>query len=157
MLLTSCHNYVTILLSLSGGLNFSLMQKGGGVKKEFIAYAGEKLIIEWYFDNRDKSQGLDYFEKLPKARQNKIFYLFRWLGNSGKILNQKKFRYEGDKIYALKVSQDRFLCFFFDGNKVIITNAYQKKTAKMPPKEKEKSLNARKNYIDWCKEGRYYE
>lgn len=127
------------------------------MKKEFIAYDGEELTLEWYFDERDKSHVLDYFEALSEERKDRIYYLFRWLGNKGKIINKKKFRHEGDKIYALKVSQDRFLCFFFDGAKVIITNAYQKKSAKMPAKEKDKALRARDNYVRRCKEGTYYE
>lgn len=127
------------------------------MKKEFIAYDGEELALEWYFDERDRSHVLDYFEALPEERKDRIYYLFRWLGNKGKIINKRKFRHEGDKIYALKVSQDRFLCFFFDGAKVIITNAYQKKTAKMPAKEKDRALRARDNYVRRCKEGTYYE
>lgn len=125
--------------------------------KDLIAYDGEELTLEWYFDERDKSPALDYFEALNEERKDRIYYLFRWLGNRGKIINEKKFRYEGDKIYALKVSQDRFLCFFFNGAKVIITNAYQKKSAKMPAKEKDKALRARDNYVRRCKKGTYYE
>ena len=127
------------------------------MKKEFIAYDGKQLTLEWYFDDRSRSQVLDYFEELPKDRKSKILYLFRWLGNSGRLINEKKFRYEGNKIYALKASQDRFLCFFFDGAKVIITNAYQKKSAKMPTKEKDRALRARDSYVKRCKKGTYYE
>jgi len=74
----------------------------------------------------------------------------------GKIFNEEKFRYEGNQIYALKTSPDRFLCFFFEGSKVIVTNAYEKKTAKMPPSEKEKSLKAKEDYIKRYKGETYY-
>ena len=127
------------------------------MKKEFIAYAGDELTIEWYFDEREKSSVLEYFEKLSFSRKKRFFHLLRLLGNMGKILNKEKFRYEGDKIYAFKAWQDRFLCFFFDGDKVIITNAYEKKSQKMPVKEKTKAVKARKNYLQRCKEGIYYE
>ncbi|MFM6247534.1 MAG: type II toxin-antitoxin system RelE/ParE family toxin [Dolichospermum sp.] len=30
----------------------------------------------------------------------------------------------------------RFLCFFFTGKKIIITNAFQKKTQKLPKNQK---------------------
>jgi len=79
------------------------------------------------------------------------------LGDSGKIFNQEKFRYEGDQIYVFKPSPDRFFCFFFDGAKVIVTNAYEKKSAKMPTKEKDKALNAKENYIKKVKGGIYYD
>ena len=127
------------------------------MKREFIAYEGEKLTLEWFFDDRDKSQVLDYFDGISIDRKKKLLHLFRLMGDMGKILNEEKFRFEGDKIYALKASQDRFLCFFFDGAKVIITNAYQKKFAKMPVKEKDKALRARDSYVKRCKEGKYYE
>jgi hypothetical protein len=52
---------------------------------------------------------------------------------------------------------DRFFCFFFDGAKIIVTNAYEKKSAKMPPKEKDKALKAKANYIKRVKEGSYYD
>jgi hypothetical protein len=49
------------------------------------------------------------------------------------------------------------LCFFFDGTRVIVVNAYQKKTAKMPSGEKQRALKAKADYIKRCKQGSYYE
>ncbi|MFC1842000.1 type II toxin-antitoxin system RelE/ParE family toxin [Candidatus Dependentiae bacterium] len=127
------------------------------MKKEFIAYQGTKFTIEWYFDHKGKSLSLEYFEKLPHQRKKKLFNLFRLFGNIGKISNKEKFRYEGNKIYAFKTSPDRFLNFFFDGAKIIITNAYTKKTVKMPPKEKQKALKVKEDYIKRCQGGNYYD
>lgn len=118
---------------------------------------GDKLSLEWYFDERGKSQALDFFEKLSFTKKKKVFYLLRLLGTRGEILNKEKFRFEGDKIYAIKASQDRFLCFFYDGAKIIITNAYEKKSNKMPKKEKLKALKMKDSYVKRCREGRYYE
>ena len=95
--------------------------------KNFIAYNGNKLTVEWYFNKRGKSLALSYFELLPLSRKKKFIHLICLLGDMGKIFNKEKFRYEGDQIYAFKTSLDRFLCFFFDGSKIIITNAYEKK------------------------------
>ena len=83
--------------------------------------------------------------------------MFRLLGDSGKIFNKEKFRNEDDQIYAFKTSDDRFLCFFFDGAKVVITNAYEKKTQKMPAREKERALKAKADYTKRIKDGIYYE
>src|SRR5262245_11974144 len=110
------------------------------MKKEFIVYEGTEFAIEWYFSEKDKSEALAYFEALSFDRKKKFFNIVRLLGDMGKIFNEEKFRYEGDQIYALKPSPDRFLCFFFDGSKIIITNAYEKKTEKMPPREKSRAL-----------------
>jgi len=127
------------------------------MKRAFIAYQDTKFTIEWYFDQKGKSLALEYFEKLPHQRKKKIFNLFKLFGKMGKILNKEKFRYEGDKIYAFKTSPDRFLCFFFDGAKIIVTNAYTKKTAKMPQTEKQRALKAKENYVKRCQGGKYYD
>ncbi len=127
------------------------------MKKNYVVYDGNELTIEWYFTSRGKSEALAYFEDLPINRKKKVVNLIRLLGNVGKIFNKEKFRNEGDRIYALKASEDRFLCFFFDGAKVIVTNAYIKKSTKMPLREKEKALKAKKDYVNRIKGGTYYE
>ena len=127
------------------------------MKKAFIAYQGEEFIIEWYFDDKGNSPALEYYKELSEQQKNKLNYLFNVLSNSGSIRNEEKFRYEGDQIYAFKPAPDRFLCFFYEGSKVIVTNAYVKKTDKMPPREKTKAVNAKMDYIKRCNKGAYYE
>jgi phage-related protein len=127
------------------------------MKKKNIAYAGKKYLIEWYFNDNGKSEVSTYFESLPIDRQEKLSYLLTVMGDFGKIFNEEKFRHEGDKIYVFKPLPDRFFCFFFDGAKIIVTNAYEKKSAKMPSKEKDKALKAKTNYIKRVKEGSYYD
>lgn len=126
------------------------------MKKKIIAYEGKQYLIEWYFTDKGKSEALTYFETLPSDRQKKFAHLLLLLGDSGKIFNQEKFRHEGDQIYVFKPSPDRFFCFFFDGAKVIITNAYEKKSAKMPLKEKERALRSKEDYIKRIKKETYY-
>lgn len=58
---------------------------------------------------------------------------------------------------TFKPSPDRFLCFFVKGSKIIVTNAFEKKTDKLPPKEKSKALNYRFDYIERVKGGIYYD
>ncbi len=127
------------------------------MKKEYIAYNGEEFTIEWYFTDNGKSESLSYFESLPLNRKKKLIYLFEVLGDTRQIRNEEKFRYEGNQIYALKPSPDRFLCFFFDGSKIIVTNAYEKKSTKIPTREKQRALKAKKDYTKRSKEGTYYE
>jgi phage-related protein len=79
------------------------------------------------------------------------------MADLGKIFNREKFIHEEDQVYAFKPSPDRFLCFFFTGSKIIITNAYEKKTQKMPVREKERALKYREDYIKRVKGGNYYE
>ncbi len=127
------------------------------MKKPFIAYKGKEFTVEWYFTQRGKSSALEYFYDLTEAQQGKFFYLIQSLADAGKIFNKEKFNYEGDQIFAFKPAPDRFLCFFFEGARVIITNAYKKQSQKMPLKEKEKALSAKEDYIKRYKKGTYYE
>lgn len=127
------------------------------MKKEFIAYEGEEFTIEWYYDAKGKSPAREYYKELSHEQKEKLEFLFRMLGDTGKIRSEEKFRNEDDKIYAFKPKPDRFLCFFYQGGKVIVTNAFEKKQDKMPPREKEKALKFKDDYIKRCKGGTYYE
>ncbi len=113
-----------------------------------IAYAGEEFTIEWYLDLKGHSQALEYFLAQSLDRQRKLLHLLKLMGDHGKIFNKTKFMNEGDEIYAFKPQPDRYLCFFYQGKKIIITNAFMKKTQKLPINEKEKALKAHKNYIN---------
>jgi hypothetical protein len=55
------------------------------MKKAIIAYKGKKYMIEWYFNDKGKSEALDYFGSLPGDRQKKLAHLLLLLGDSGKI------------------------------------------------------------------------
>ena len=103
-----------------------------------------------------KSQAKKYFDELSRDRKLEAFELFMMMAKVGKILNITKFRHEGDGIYAFKPKPDRFLCFFYIGKKIIITNALEKKTDKLSPSEKKKALINQKDYQTRVKEGVYY-
>lgn len=127
------------------------------IQKEFIAFEGERFTIEWYFDNKNRSIALDYLGSLDEEEQAKLFELIKLIGNTGIIKNKTKFRSEGDKIYAFKPQTHRFLCFFFTGQKIIITNGFHKKTDKLPRNEKDKALKLKNEYESRVKRGDYYE
>ena len=64
--------------------------------------------------------------------------------------------YENDNIFAFKPKPDRFLSFFVKDKRIIVTNAFKKKTNKLPKNEKIRSIELRKNYLKRLKEGTYY-
>ncbi len=64
--------------------------------------------------------------------------------------------YKGDGIYAFKPKPDRYLSFFFKGKKIIITNAFVKKSDKLPLREKKKSTDCMSDYMKRVKTGEYY-
>jgi hypothetical protein len=123
-------------------------------EKEYIAYQGTKFTIEWFFDENGKSQSSEYFEELDLSGKAKFL---KWMGDTGQIRNEEKFRNEGDQIYAFKPKPHRFLCFFFQGGKIIITSAFEKKQDKLPPPEKEKALKCKASYEKRTEENNYYE
>jgi hypothetical protein len=124
--------------------------------REIIAYQGTQFSIEWYYDTNGNSQALEYAEGLDERDRKKLAALLMALGDLGQLRNKEKFRHEGDKIYAFKPKPHRFLAFFFEGAKVIITNAFTKKKDKLPPGEKKKALNCMKDYQQRVKAGSYY-
>lgn len=126
------------------------------MNKEYIAYSGEKFIVEWYYNSRGKSEALDYFNSLIAPERIKVLHLFKRMGDAGEIRDTTKFNYEGDHIYAFKPKPDRFLCFFYVGNKIIVTNAFRKKQPKLPQNEKDRAERNKKDYQSRVKKGEYY-
>ena len=123
----------------------------------YIAYQGNEYTIEWYFDAKQQSEALDYYNSLNKDEKIQLLKLLKRMGDAGIIKDITKFRNEGDKIYAFKPQPDRFLCFFYEGKKIIITNGFRKNQQKLPIKEKENALNKLEDYTNRIKTGNYYE
>ena len=124
---------------------------------EYIAYEGSCFVIEWYFDADYQSQALEYYQSLSEAERIQLLKLFKRMGDAGEIRDITKFMNEGNKIYAFKSQPDRFLCFFYEGKKIIVTNGFRKKQQKLPKNEKERALKIRDNYTFRVKEGKYYD
>lgn len=124
---------------------------------EFIAYKGDAFTIEWYFDEYAHSEALEYYNQLNAHERIQLLKLFKRMGDAGEIHDKTKFQLEGDKVYAFKPQPDRFLCFFYEGKKIIVTNGFRKKQQKLPIREKENALNKQDAYITRVKSGEYYD
>ena len=116
--------------------------------KSCIIYSGEKFTLEWYYDKNGKSAAYDYFMESTEVLQDKFLVLIKKMGEFGKIYDITKFRNEGDGIYAFKPQPDRYLSFFTDGRKIIVTNGFRKKTVKLPKNEKELAMKYRQDYLE---------
>ena len=125
--------------------------------KEYVAYEGPCFTIEWFYAEQGVSQALEYFNGLNDAQKRKVLMLFKRIGDFGRISDITKFRNEGDKIFAFKPQPDRFLSFFYTGKKIIVTNAFRKKTQKLPEEEKERAQLAMQNYTERVLKDAYYE
>lgn len=69
------------------------------IKKDTcIAYKGPKYTIEWYFNQKEKSQVFEYYSALTPVERRKILMLFRRIGDFGKIVVTKAFKKKSDKL-----------------------------------------------------------
>jgi len=125
--------------------------------KEYIAYSGEAFTVEWYFDSTGNSDAFNYYNEQSDIQKRKLLMLFKRIGDFGKISDITKFRNEGDQIFAFKPQPDRYLSFFHSGKKIIVTNAFAKKSDKLPKGEKDKSLARKLDYEQRTNGGSYYE
>ena len=67
----------------------------------------------------------------------KFASLFAWIGDHGKILNERKFKHLSgtDQIFEFKADEGRVLCFFFFGGRIILTHGFAKKGERTPKGE----------------------
>ena len=117
-------------------------------EKSCLIYKGSKFSIKWYYDINGKSVAFDYFNGATEDLQDKFLILVKKMGDFGKIYDIKKFRNEGDGIYAFKPQPDRYLSFFTDGREIIVTNGFKKKTDKLPKNEKDLAIRYRQDYLE---------
>jgi hypothetical protein len=122
-----------------------------------IIYKGQAFCIEWYVNERGRSEVREFYEALPIERRVQFLKLVKVMGEVGKIFDTTRFRNEGDQIFAFKPQPERFLCFFFVGKKIIVTNAFHKKSDKLPISEKERALKFKASYTNRVNKGVYYE
>lgn len=115
-------------------------------KNNNLIYEGQYHRVEWHYDEKGYSQPYEYFVKSNSNQKRKFLILIKKMADFGVIFDKTKFRNEGDGIYAFKPQPDRYLCFFFDDKKIIVTNAFKKKSDKLPICEKEKALKIMRAY-----------
>ncbi|MFH1645343.1 MAG: type II toxin-antitoxin system RelE/ParE family toxin [Candidatus Omnitrophota bacterium] len=128
-------------------------------KEEYIFYLGESFQVEFYFTGTGKMPAKEYLEKSSFDVKVKLAALVRYIAEHGKLFDITKFRLvdSKDKIYEFKPAGHRFFNFFYEGGKLIITNAYIKKSQKVSNRDLEKSKAIRKDYVSRVKGGKYYE
>jgi phage-related protein len=115
-------------------------------KNSCLIYEGIYFSLEWYYDKRGNSVAYEYFLETSNEQKRKFLILVKKIGDYGKIFDKTKFRYEGDGIYVFKPQPDRYFCFFTKGKRIIVTNAFEKKSDKMPAKEKDKAIVLKTEY-----------
>lgn len=128
-------------------------------KEDYIFYQGEKFQVEFYFTRAGKMPAKEYYEKESINVQVKLAALLKYIADHGRLFDITKFRIvdSEDKIFEFKPANHRFFSFFYKGGKIIITNAYLKKSQKVSRQDLEKAKTIKREYIARMKEGDYYE
>lgn len=114
-----------------------------------LVYQGKALRIEFYVSESGDSPAEDWLEAQAESRQQKFAALFAWMGDQGKIWNERKFKHlEGsDQIFEFKSDEGRVLCFFMIGKRLILTHGFTKKGDKTPKGEIERAEVIKKDFL----------
>jgi phage-related protein len=107
--------------------------------------------IEFFITDNGRCPTKDYFEELSEKKDLPyILNALDQLSEHGYKLDRPKAAFLRDEIYELRVKtingQFRFLYFFFDGNRIIVTHGFKKKIRKVQTKDIEKAKEYRKIY-----------
>jgi len=110
----------------------------------------EKLPREIYYY---KDYYLKFFSKLRPEVQQKINWTLELLLQLDRI-PEKFFKHitGSDGLYEIRIEYTsrhfRILCFFDDGNLIILVNSFQKQTMKIPKRELKLAEKLKKQYFD---------
>lgn len=110
----------------------------------------EKLPREIYYY---KDYYLKFFSKLNPEVRKKINWTLELLLQLDRI-PEKFFKHipGTDGLYEIRIEYGsnhyRILCFFDEGNLIILLNGFHKQSMKIPKRELEVALKLRKQYID---------
>ena len=128
-------------------------------KEDYIFYQGEKFQVEFYFTETGKIPAKEYLDSASMEVQVKLATLVKYIAENGKLFDIGKYRQvdANEKIYEFKPKGHRFFSFFYEGGKIIITNAYIKKSQKVRKKDLEKAITMKKEYFVRVEGGIYYE
>ena len=127
-------------------------------EEDYVFYQGEKFQVEFYFTEKGELPAKEYFESLERQVQIKLLALVKYMAEEGRLFDETKFRPvdKKEKIYEFKPFAERFFNFFYEGQKVIITNAYRKKGQKVDLRALARAINSKKDYEFRVKGGSYY-
>jgi len=111
------------------------MAKGTEITR--VVYQGSIFTIEFYVKQSGEALAEHWLEAQSEAMQVKFASLFAWMGDHGRIANERKFKHltGSNQIFEFKADDGRILCFFFYGKRIILTHGFRKKGDRTPPGE----------------------
>lgn len=114
-----------------------------------LVYNGAELQLEFYQSSDGSVPAEEWLEDQKVKLQQKFAALFAWIGDHGKIFNERKFKHltGSDQIFEFKVDDGRVLCFFFMGGRLVLTHGFVKKSDKTPKGEIERAESIKADFI----------
>jgi phage-related protein len=114
-----------------------------------LVYEGAALRIEFYVAESGEAPAEDWLESQADSRQQKFAALFAWMGDQGKIWNERKFKHltGSEQIFEFKSDDGRILCFFVVGKRLVLTHGFSKKGEKTPKGEIERAELIKKDFL----------
>ena len=110
-----------------------------------------KIKVEMYDLPDGTYPAQDFILSLDEKMRGKMLWTVKALETFGTDLRMPYSEYLRDDIFELRAKVgsniSRVLYFFFDGNKVILTHGFIKKTQKTPPAEIRRAIKYRKEYF----------
>lgn len=107
--------------------------------------------LEFYETSSGNSQVRDFLSKMSGKGKAKFFQIANLLKEAGPEVRMPYSRYLDDGIFEVRVivgnDSSRVLYFFMEGQKIIFTNGFVKKTQKTPRKEIETAIRYRADYL----------
>ena len=129
------------------------------IREDYIFYEGEKFRVEFYFTQKGEMPAKEYYDFADEQIKLKFFALAKHMADTGRLFDETKFRIvdRQEKIYEFKPKEERFFNFFYEGKRIIVTNAYRKKGQKVDQRELTKAIKFKMDYEFRVKGGVYYE
>ena len=123
--------------------------------------AGMKWDVEFYERIGSRCPTLEFFDELSGRERLFVDRAFERLGTYGPDLRRPHVDYLRDDIWELRVrtpdGQIRFLYFFFDQHRIVVTHGIKKKTDEVPAREIDKAIRYRSDYLERQTKGGSYE
>ncbi len=114
-----------------------------------LVYQGSALRIEFYLEVTGGVPAEEWLESQADSHQQKFAALFAWMGEHGKIWNERKFKHltNSDQVFEFKVGNGRILCFFVVGKRLVLTHGFSKKGDKTPKGEIERAEAIKREFL----------
>ncbi len=111
----------------------------------------EEFEVVFYQKANGEYPAKEFINAQPVKMRAKIYRQMAVLQAAGNALREPDSKSLGDGIFELRTKQGsditRVLYFFFVGKQIVLTNGFVKKTDKTPPREIQKALQYREDYI----------